>query len=200
VEHHHRKFKLALKNIKQKQVEGLKVLYLHLRGTMMQLIISTAVLTLLFFIVFILDFKYQIIPNWLTVGTIVVSWILALIVGGFSLLLTSLLGTFVGFLILFIPYALGGVGGGDIKFLAAVGSLTSLSLLVKIVLLGLIIGGAASIVVILKNTKITSFKQFLYALFLRKYLPNNVGKSHAIPLGSCISLAGLLLIGFQILG
>jgi prepilin peptidase CpaA len=167
---------------------------------MMQLILPTAVLTLLFLIVLYLDTKYQMIPNWLTVGTILISWIIALALGGFSLLLTSLLGTLIGFLILFIPYALGGVGGGDIKFLAAVGSLTSFSLLLKIVLLGLIIGGAVSIFVLLKNSEIRSFKQFLYALFLRKYLPTNLAKSHAIPLGSCISLAGLIFIGFQILG
>ncbi|OZM57017.1 hypothetical protein CIB95_09615 [Lottiidibacillus patelloidae] len=165
----------------------------------MEIQISTVVLTLLFLIVFILDYKYRIIPNWLTVSTILVAWMTALILGGFSLFLTSLLGTLVGFLILFIPFALGGVGGGDVKFLAAVGSLTSLPFLLKIVLFGLIVGGLTSIFVMLKNSEIKGFKQFIYALFLRKYLPNNLVKGHAIPLGSCISLAGLILIGFQLL-
>jgi prepilin peptidase CpaA len=167
---------------------------------MMQILFSTIVLTLLFLIVFILDYKYRIIPNWLTVSTILIAWVTALIFGGFSLFLNSLLGTLVGFLILFIPFALGGVGGGDVKFLAAVGSLTSLPLLLEIAILGLIVGGVASIFVMLKNSEVKGFKQFLYALFLRKYLPNNLAKGHAIPLGSCISLAGLLLIGFQLLG
>jgi prepilin peptidase CpaA len=62
------------------------------------------------------------IPNWLTLpGTLAglsINWW----VGGYDGLLTSFLGLSTGFFLLFFFYLLGGMGGGDVKLLALVGS------------------------------------------------------------------------------
>jgi prepilin peptidase CpaA len=160
------------------------------------------VLSLLFILVLYLDTKYKLIPNWLTGSAILLGWIIAIFEGGFSTLLQSLLGTVIGFLLLLLPFILGGVGGGDVKFLAAIGSLTKISFLMQIVLVGLVIGGILSFYIILKNSNVKGIKQVIYYTFYRKYFPgaSTPTKKDTIPLGSCISLAGLLLIGIHILG
>lgn len=71
----------------------------------------------------IYDIRYRRIPNWLTLPTLVVGIGYHLITGGLSGFVFALLGTFVGFAVLFIPYLFGGMGAGDVKLMAAIGSL-----------------------------------------------------------------------------
>jgi len=62
------------------------------------------------------------IPNWLTFPGTLAGLGLNWWVGGYEGLLTGFLGLTAGFFLLFFFYLLGGMGGGDVKLLALVGS------------------------------------------------------------------------------
>ena len=69
------------------------------------------------------DAQERRIPNKITLTGIIIGWILGLVTGGMTGFTQSLLGTLVGMAIFFLPFALGGMGAGDVKLLGAVGSL-----------------------------------------------------------------------------
>lgn len=69
------------------------------------------------------DWRTRKIPNWLTFGTFFLSLIYSISLLKFSAVGNCLLGFFVGLLILIIPYLMGGMGAGDVKLLAALGSI-----------------------------------------------------------------------------
>jgi prepilin peptidase CpaA len=68
------------------------------------------------------DLHRQRIPNALTFGAAALALLAALVTGGFPALGASAAGWIVG-VALFLPvYALGGMGAGDVKLLAAIGA------------------------------------------------------------------------------
>ncbi len=69
------------------------------------------------------DWKTRKIPNWLTFGTFFLALIYNICLLKFEPVLSCILGFFVGLLLLIIPYILGGMGAGDVKLLAAIGSI-----------------------------------------------------------------------------
>jgi len=60
----------------------------------------------------------------------------------------SLSGLMLGFLVLIVPYALGGIGAGDVKFLAGIGAWVGPQAILSIVLIGCIATGLYSAIVI----------------------------------------------------
>jgi prepilin peptidase CpaA len=62
------------------------------------------------------------VPNWLTFPMIASGWIYGTIAHGWQGLGMSLFGTAVGLALLLPAYAVGGMGAGDVKLLAGVGS------------------------------------------------------------------------------
>lgn len=63
------------------------------------------------------------IPNYITLSCIILGWGLGLLTNGITGFFHSFLGTLVGLSIFLIPFVLGGMGAGDVKLLAAIGSL-----------------------------------------------------------------------------
>ncbi|MBO8126931.1 MAG: prepilin peptidase [Firmicutes bacterium] len=92
------------------------------------------------------DLRLRRIPNrlllpFLLLGVFVNTW-----VAGWSGLLDSLAGSGLGLLLLLLPYLAGGIGGGDVKFLATVGALTGPVFIWRAFLAGAIAGGVLSLV------------------------------------------------------
>ncbi len=83
-----------------------------------EIIIVASILTIAAYI----DWKEHRVPNWLTFST----WLAAVVsystVFGWSGLLDCMWGTAAGLATLLIPYALNGMGAGDVKLMAAIGA------------------------------------------------------------------------------
>jgi prepilin peptidase CpaA len=69
----------------------------------------------------ITDVRSRRIPNALTFGAAALGIVFHLVTGGASGTLQGLFGWGVGLAVFFIPFALGGLGGGDVKLVAALG-------------------------------------------------------------------------------
>lgn len=94
------------------------------------------------------DVRYRRIPNWLTAGGVVVGIALNSFLYGFSGTLHSLKGFFVAFGIYVTLYALHAMGAGDVKLMAAVGSIVGWENWFGIFIATAVIGGIMSLILI----------------------------------------------------
>jgi prepilin peptidase CpaA len=147
----------------------------------------------LFLLVFYFDLEYRIIPNAISIGFIILGYTVSFISGGNILLLQSILGSIIGLSILLIPYAKGGVGGGDVKLLAALGSLTTISFLMQTIFLGLLLASLLSLIALYKNKKLMAVWNFLIGT-LTPIHKNPKPSQLYIPLGACFSIVGIILL------
>lgn len=69
------------------------------------------------------DLRERRIPNWITIPALGGGLVFHGLSGGIPGIPAALVGALAGAAILALPYALGWVGGGDLKLLAAVGAL-----------------------------------------------------------------------------
>ncbi len=91
------------------------------------------------------DLKYRKIPNFLTFVLAAGGFVLSSLQGGLNGALLSLAGLFLGLMLLYFPFALGGMGGGDVKLLAALGACLGPSQLIFVFLGSAAAGGVFSL-------------------------------------------------------
>jgi len=99
----------------------------------------------------IFDWRMRKIPNILTFSMIVLGFLANILQHGFPGFQHSFLGLCLGILLLYFPFQLGGVGGGDVKLMGAIGSLLGPVLIFKIFLASAICGGILSLVYMIKR-------------------------------------------------
>lgn len=97
------------------------------------------------------DGRYRRIPNQITFSLLLLGMVINVWQRGLLGLGGSLLGTFVGLAVLIIPYCGGGIGAGDVKFSAAIGSLMGPGFAFAAFLYGAILGGVWACAVLLKR-------------------------------------------------
>jgi prepilin peptidase CpaA len=68
------------------------------------------------------DIQSRRIPNWLTFGAAGAAVVFHTLTQGGGGFVFATSGWFVGALIMFLPFALRGLGGGDVKLVAALGA------------------------------------------------------------------------------
>ncbi|MFN7935859.1 MAG: prepilin peptidase [Bryobacteraceae bacterium] len=93
----------------------------------------------------VLDFRSRTVPNWLTVSGAVTGVALHAALSGWGGLKFSLLGLGLGFLIFLPLFALRGMGGGDVKLMAAIGAMAGVSNTFVIFILTAVLGGMLAI-------------------------------------------------------
>lgn len=92
-------------------------------GKMMRsALIGLAPLILLLLVAAVIDARHRRIPNWLTFGLLLAGLGRAIAFGSGGSLGHALLGILVGGSIPLVLFAIGALGGGDVKLLAAVGA------------------------------------------------------------------------------
>lgn len=132
------------------------------------------------------DIKSMRIPNRLNLVIVLIGACFNLLVNGLAGLMMSINGLGVGFISLFLLYLINGVGGGDVKFFAAAGSLLGATNIFNLVILTLLIAGLLAIILITIRTVSGS-----YCVLLAK-LQINLTSRTKVPLMLMIAPAALL--------
>ena len=121
------------------------------------------------------DITYRKIPNKLTFPVMLWGIGSAGLFSGFNGILFSIGGFLVGLAVFFVPFSMGGMGAGDVKLMAAIGSVMGWKLTVYSALLTAITGGIIVIgytiykgyfIKMLKNIGTALFKKIFYFAYL----------------------------------
>lgn len=112
--------------------------------------VTTAILVAVMLAASVWDVRERRIPNILTIGGIIVALLIRAVPGGYPLL-GGVAGIGVALLIAVPLFALGGIGGGDAKLLAAAGAFLGPTDLVWAFLATGIVGGLLGIVTAARN-------------------------------------------------
>jgi len=161
-----------------------------------------AIIDVLFFLYLLIaaftDLKFGKVYNFLTIPAIILGIGLNFFYSGPAGLKVSVIGFLVGFFILFIFFMGGGVGPGDVKFLAGAGALMGWQLALLGTLYGAIIAGMYSLIYIIwkKKFKDTCLRIgiFFRTVFYFREFPTTdmIGKGTSVPYVFFLSL-GLAL-------
>ena len=116
------------------------------------------------------DIHSQRVPNWLSFPAAILAVVLHSSFSGFSGLLFSFEGLTVGFALLIGFYAVGGMGAGDVKLLAAVGAFLGPWEVFQVFLYATVFGGIYAIAVIVYLWAVESHRAGGLALGLRTLL------------------------------
>jgi len=92
------------------------------------------------------EIKEKRIPNVVTGAGFVLGFLLAYLMGT-AVLWSSVVGFAIGFGFLLIIYLFGGIGGGDVKFMGAVGVLVGYPLVLPVLFLSTVIGGMMGVAI-----------------------------------------------------
>jgi prepilin peptidase CpaA len=109
---------------------------------------SAALIALFITIAAVVDFRWQRIPNWLTVPAAVLGLVYNLAMPHGIGVLPSLAGFAIGFSLLLLPWILGGGGMGDVKMLAALGAWVGPLAILTTFALGAVLAAFGMIVVL----------------------------------------------------
>jgi prepilin peptidase CpaA len=111
------------------------------------------------------DLKYRRIPNFVTLPVMFTAPVIYGTIQGISALKSSLSGLVVGLLIFFIPFILGGMGGGDVKFLAVVGALKGTAFVLNAAIYSAFAGGIMAVLFLLYRGELfILLKKWIYTL------------------------------------
>jgi prepilin peptidase CpaA len=148
---------------------------------------------LLGFLAMYSDLRWRKIPNCLTLPAIALGFFLNFLSNSWNGLIFAFSGLLVGIGLLILPYLLGGMGGGDVKFMGALGTMLGSYSILNVFLYATLIGGAIAIVVaIVDKSLIDTLKRvwlLLKCIFLFYAPQAGAGlftKSIAIPYGLAI--------------
>lgn len=164
------------------------------------------------------DVKKNKIPNFLTFPLIIMGLVLNIIMDGFSGLIFSLNGFAFGLAIFFIPFAMGLMGAGDVKLMAAVGSFMGFKFTVMSTLYTAAAGLIVAIGYLIYKKKVFSyFRKYLVSIIrvilininfkdnstlenkLKRYAyynaaPNDTNEKLYVPYGLAIALGTLFVL------
>ena len=96
------------------------------------------------------DLKWRRIPNWLTVPAFVLALALRVPLGT-GPLLDGLLAGLIAFALGVVVFALGGLGGGDVKLLTAAGAFLGVDRLWRALLVTALVGGAIALWAVIRR-------------------------------------------------
>ena len=165
-----------------------------------------AALLLVVVIAALYDIRSRRIPNW----TVLAGLVLGLAINSFLFewagLKMSLLGIGFAFLIYFPLYILRGMGAGDVKLMAAVGSIVGAANWLGIFLITAIVGGLAAIVLLLASHRfrrglvnvgflVSQLLSFRAPYAAREELDVNSPKAMKLPHGAVIACGCVLFLG-----
>ena len=144
------------------------------------------------------------IPNRLTYSALLAAVPVRLLVLGWSGLRSGLLGFLLGGGIFFLLFLLGGMGGGDVKLMAAVGAWSGITQTVAVLVVTAMAGGVIAVVYMVSNKRVLEALRNALELIrhhltsgLRPHPVLNVQEpsSLRIPYGLAIAVGTLYCVG-----
>lgn len=128
------------------------------------------------------------VPNILILPSMFLAFLLSYMNGGAGLLLNSIFGACVGFLVLLYPYYKSLIGAGDVKLMAVVGAFLGPKLVLLAFLYTSVFGGLIVLVYLAyKGLLAQSFRRVMSLQFSSARIPY----ACAISAGSCFTLFNL---------
>ncbi|MHB9154539.1 MAG: prepilin peptidase [Endomicrobiales bacterium] len=113
------------------------------------------------------DIRYRKVFNLAALPAVILGLGLNWMTQGPAGLLDSFLGLAAGFLFLFLFYLLGAMGAGDVKFMAAVGSIKGLHFVLAGGLYGALLGGLAAVAVMAARKRLAkTLKELAVSVFV----------------------------------
>ncbi len=110
-----------------------------------------------------IDLRRQKIYNAVLLPAVLAAFAISYLNGGAAGCLDSLKGLLVGMALLFLPFAVGGIGAGDVKLLGAIGAFKGPEFVLVAFLAGAVAGGAISVFLLIKQGKLLlTFKKIYY--------------------------------------
>ncbi|MCT4607055.1 MAG: A24 family peptidase [Marinisporobacter sp.] len=147
----------------------------------------------------ITDIRERKIYNKVIFPSLILAFLSHLFLDGPISFLSSLIGFFVGFFILLIPYLLGGMGAGDVKLLALIGALKGPTFVFHTSIYMAIVGGLIALILLLfqnrLHTTLKSFYYYLYSLKNGVKLSSMINKddlSNTYPYGTAIAAGAII--------
>ena len=110
--------------------------------------LSQIILIIVLIVAAISDIRFQKIPNWLTLPTMIGAIIYSTSSMGLPGFIFSSGGIFVGIAVMLLPYLMGGLGAGDAKLMGAAGGLLGPKGIFVAFLLTALIGGIYAMIVL----------------------------------------------------
>jgi prepilin peptidase CpaA len=127
------------------------------------------------------DLRTHKIPNWLTVSMAAAGLGGSLYLSGWAGLTQSATGLLVGLGVFFIPYMMGGMGGGDVKLMAALGALLGMTRVFWVALYGALWGGLLALIVLFAKKRPDIAGRFIIGLKLVLVSGGKAGKEILLP-------------------
>jgi prepilin peptidase CpaA len=148
------------------------------------------------------DLRNRRIPNAITLAGMLAGLALGAATHGVAGFAASAYGLLLAIALLFLPFALGGIGGGDVKMMAAVGALVGPQALLASLLAGMILGGVVAVGVLWRRGRLVEKLHVVgamlrSALLMRSLDPlrapapgtDTIALPYSIPLGIGTALA-----------
>ncbi|HEX5351857.1 MAG TPA: prepilin peptidase [Trichococcus sp.] len=128
------------------------------------------------------DLKERKIPNKVTFTGILIGILFNVFTGGFPGLLQSLIGLVAGLAIFFLPFAMGGMGAGDVKLMGAIGALMGWRFSLVTAMYSALVGGLMVLGYLLYKRKLrdTLKKMILSLIKLMFTFLNQLGYNETI--------------------
>ncbi|MBN2008858.1 prepilin peptidase [candidate division KSB1 bacterium] len=171
---------------------------------MITVALSNKILSILLIIIVIVaaytDITRRKIHNILTLPAIVVGLALNVILPGQSGIWNSLLGFAVGFGIFLVMFLFGGMGGGDVKLMGAIGAFKGYPFILDAMLFSIFTGGILALLVmafrgtLLKGLKNIAQSVFSFLIPHVQAEPLIKEDSHKIPFGFCIAVGTIVAV------
>ena len=140
----------------------------------LSLMIKLSVILLVFLIALYSDLKYQRIPNWLCMVTLITGFIVQSYFSGWSGLLNAFIGAGLAFMLLFPAFYFRLLGAGDVKLMVAIGAFLDVKILLWSISYAIIAGALTSIALALYRLGWKPFFEivahYLRCLYLRQFI------------------------------
>lgn len=147
------------------------------------------------------DLRWRKIPNCLTLPAIALGFLLNFLGNSWNGLVFAFFGLLVGMGLLMLPYVFGGMGGGDVKFLGALGAMLGSYAVLNVFLYTTLVGGVIAIMVAIANKSFVEMVKkvwlLLKCIFLLRAPLAGAGlfkKSLAIPYGLAIGIGTFIYL------